>query len=151
MSATKETMRKVPNGGVGYGALRYLHRLPELVHQAEPEYIFNYGGRDSVESGEVFRRISWCEDSGRHPDNGRAHRIEIVAVVQDGRLAVDWHFSGLHDTRETVEAMAMAHLERIRRLVSHCIAGGTGTLTPSDFPAAGLDQDELDRFLDGLA
>jgi amino acid adenylation domain-containing protein/non-ribosomal peptide synthase protein (TIGR01720 family) len=150
IKATKETLRSVPNGGVGYGALRYLHRLPELVGRAEPAYIFNYIGRASTDGGGLFRRLSWCDDSSRHPDNGRAHRIEIVAVVRDGQLAVDWHFSSLHDDRETVEAMARAHLEGVRRLVSHCVADDSGSLTPSDFPAAGLNQDELDRFLDGL-
>ncbi len=151
IKATKETLRSVPNGGVGYGALRYLHQLPELVRQAEPAYIFNYIGHTSTDGGELFRRLSWCDDSSRHPNNGRAHRIEIVAVVRDGQLAVDWHFSSLHDDRETVEALARAHLEGLRRLVSHCMADDSGGLTPSDFPAAGLDQNELDRFLDGLA
>jgi non-ribosomal peptide synthase protein (TIGR01720 family) len=149
ISATKETLRSVPNGGLGYGALRYLHRLPELVRQLEPAYLFNYLGRSSAGGG-MFRRVSSADESGRDPSNRRAHRIEIVASVRDDRLAVDWHFSNLHDDWATVEAMAEAHRDRLRGLVSHCMADGSGSLTPSDFPAAGLDQDALDRLLDGF-
>ncbi len=61
-----------------------------------------------------------------------------------------WHFSSLHDDRETVEELANDYLDRLRRLVSYCMADGSGGLTPSDFPAAGLDQSELDRFLGGI-
>ena len=150
IGATKETLRSVPNGGVGYGALRYLHQLPDLVHRPEPAYLFNYLGRASADSGGLFRWVSSADDSGRHPDNGRAHRIEIVAALRDHRLVVMWHFSSVHDDRETVQELANSHLDRLRGLVSYCMADGSGGLTPSDFPAAGLDQGELDRFLGGI-
>lgn len=150
ITATKETLRSVPNNGLGYGALRYLHRLPELVDQPEPLYLFNYLGRAPAESGGVFRRVS-VADSGRHPGNGRAHRIEIVATLRDEKLVVMWYFSTLHDDLADIEAMAEAHLNRIRELVSHAMADGTGGLTPSDFPAVAMGQDELDSFLDDLA
>jgi amino acid adenylation domain-containing protein/non-ribosomal peptide synthase protein (TIGR01720 family) len=150
ITSTKETMRQVPNGGVGYGALRYLHGHPAVVGQPDPEYLFNYVGRDTGGDVGLFRRVSWCDDSSRHPSNERAHRIEIVAAVGDGRLAVEWRFSSLCDDRHSVEGLARTHLERLRDLVSLCMAEGTGGFTPSDFPVAGLDQDELDQFLDGL-
>jgi non-ribosomal peptide synthase protein (TIGR01720 family) len=148
---TKEALRSVPNGGLGYGALRYVHRVPELVHQPEPEYLFNYLSRASAEGGGSFRWVSSADASGRHPDNRRAHRIEIVAAIRGDKLAVTWYFSTTHDDPDTVAALATAHLERIRGLVSYCMAEDAGGLTPSDFPAAGLDQSELDRFLGGIA
>lgn len=151
IGATKETLRSVPNGGVGYGALRYLDRLPDLVVQSEPAYLFNYLSRGSADSGALFRWVSSADDSGRDPDNGRAHRIEIVAALQEGKLAVMWHFSTLHDDQEAVQALADNYLDRLRALVAFCMADDVGGLTPSDFPAAGLDQSQLDRFLDGMA
>lgn len=151
ITATKETLRRVPNGGVGYGALRYLDQLPELVRQPEPAYLFNYLSSASADSGGFFRWVSSADDSGRHPDNERAHRIEIVAALRESRLVVMWHFSTLYDDLETVQALANDHLDRLSGLVSYCMADGSGGLTPSDFPAAALDQSELDRFLGGIA
>ena len=148
---TKETLRSVPNAGIGYGALRYLDRLPELVNQAEPEYLFNYLGRASTDGGSLLRWVSSADESGRHPDDKRAHRIEVVAVVRSDTLVVTWHYSDLHDERDVIEGIARSHIDRLRSLISHCASEGSGGLTPSDFPAAGLDQDELDDFLDGLS
>lgn len=151
ISSVKETLRSVPDGGVGYGSLRYLHRLPELVVDAEPEHLFNYLGRTRSHSGGLLRPIPVDDAFDRHSDNLRAHRIEVVAFVSDDQLSVDWHFSTLHDDRPAVEERAAAYLEQLRSIVTHSLADGTGSFTPSDFPAAGLNQDELDAFLDDLA
>ena len=49
LKSIKEQLRGIPNGGIGYGVLRYLaHDLPEaaILHgQPEPEIGFNYLGR----------------------------------------------------------------------------------------------------------
>jgi hypothetical protein len=46
--------------------------------------------------------------------------------------------------------MADAHISTLQSLIAHCLGEDVGGFTPSDFPVAGLGQDELDDFLDGL-
>ena len=41
--------------------------------------------------------------------------------------------------------------EQLRDLIEHCRSAGEGGFTPSDFPEAGLSQDELDRLIEKLA
>ena len=148
---TKETMRAVPDGGIGYGTLRYLHHRPELAGQPEPDHLFNYLGRVASDRTGILTWVSSALESSRHPDNGRPHRFEIVASVQDDLLHVTWHFSESHDEPATVGRLASRHIERLRSLIRHCSSADAGGYTPSDFPEAGLDQEELDRFLEGLA
>lgn len=150
LTQTKETVRAVPNGGLGYGTLRYLHRIPELAGNGEPEYLFNYLGRSSADGRGMLRWIAARDEEALHPDSHRAHRFEVVASVREGKLTVRWNFSTLHDDHSAAESLASAHLDRLREIVSHCVEDGTGALTPSDFPAAGLGQGELDDLLDGL-
>jgi hypothetical protein len=48
---------------------------------------------------------------------------------------------------ETVERLAAAYAAALRALVEQARSGGAGPLTPEHFPAAGMDQDELDELL----
>ena len=52
--------------------------------------------------------------------------------------------------RKLGEALAAQFDERLRSLVDHCLSATQVGFTPSDFPESGLDQAELDAFLEGL-
>ena len=73
---------------------------------------------------------------------GRARRTqdEITAAVVDGRLHVEW-------TGPAPDAAAV--VAALREILSHCRAAET-SVSPSDFPLSGLDDDELKRVLAGL-
>ncbi|HWS56092.1 MAG TPA: hypothetical protein VN228_18270, partial [Pyrinomonadaceae bacterium] len=65
--------------------------------------------------------------------------------VAGGRMVMTWGYSrGLH-RGETVGLAAGWMAEELRSLVAGC--GGAGGPAPSDFPAAGLTQRELDDLL----
>ncbi len=152
IKTAKERLRAVPDRGIGYGALRYLARHPDLVGQPLPSLSFNYLGRTTPSrAGGVLQWLSWLNDTARGPTNPRPHLLEVVAEVRDGALVVRWHHSDARHDQAAVAALAGAHLDRLRRLLAHCASPGTRGFTPSDFPEAGLSQDELDRFLDELA
>ena len=68
-------------------------------------------------------------------------------MVRDGRLSVTWAYGEGRHRRETVERLAESFLASLRKLIAHCLAPDAGGFTPSDFPAAALDQKSLDRLL----
>lgn len=150
IKSAKERVRAIPGDGVGYGALRYLHRESGLVDDAEPMYVFNYLSRASGAEAGMFRHSDAADRDSRHPRSPRGHRLEIVAAIVDESLQVDWYFSSTHDDLDSMQRLADSYLDRLRLLVSHCVSDGTGSLTPADFPAAGLDQSELDSLLEEL-
>jgi non-ribosomal peptide synthase protein (TIGR01720 family) len=53
--------------------------------------------------------------------------------------------------RETIERLARGVTDALRALIAACQAAEAGGATPSDFPEAKLDQQQLDKFLTEFA
>lgn len=150
IKAVKEQLRRIPGRGTGYGVLRYLCPDGERLAAApQPEVVLNYTPRARlpVAAGAVLRPLA-LPASSRGPGNGRGHLLEVNAFVAGDRLELHWNFSRNVHLRATIEGVARAHVEALRELIAHCVAPGSGGYTPSDFPDAGLSQEELDRFMD---
>ena len=142
----KETLRSVPEQGIGYGVLRYLaghHSLDQ-----HPELYVNYLGQASGSAPNDAPRFV---TGGLRAPNGEVNRTwEINAQVREGRLVVDWSYSTELHHPATVEGLSDRVLEQLTALVDHCRAAGEKRFTPSDFPEASLSQDDLDGLLDQL-
>src|SRR5262249_38257088 len=152
LKRVKEQLRAVPRRGLGYGLLRYgedpetARRLADLP---QAEVIFNYLGQlDGVFAADAPFTLA-AEPSGpaMDPSEPRPHLLEVAGWIEQRRLVLTWTYSaGLHRA-ETIQRLAQGTLERLRRLIAHCLAPEAGGPTPSDFPLAGLDQAALDRLL----
>lgn len=151
IKSVKEQLRSVPNGGIGYGALRWLasdeNVCRRLATLARPAVSFNYLGQfDHVLPGEgPFALAQEATGPDRSPRGIRPHPWEIIAHVRDGQLHVEWRFSSNLHRRETIERLANEFLAALRRLVDHCLSPDAGGATPADFPLAGIDQCDMDR------
>ncbi|MFE7577975.1 amino acid adenylation domain-containing protein [Streptomyces sp. NPDC057521] len=143
LKAVKETLRAVPEAGIGYGALRYLTEGADLG-RGRCQVGFNYHGNfDVATSDGLVRGLLSSPVPDRSADLTRPNVLEIIGMVRDGRLEFSWEYSaGLHD-EETIAALAARFTAALADIVAHCAqAGGC---TPSDFPLAGLDQADVDR------
>ena len=65
-------------------------------------------------------------------------------MVLDGKLSVTWAFSENSHRRETIAGLAESFIQYLRELIAHCNVDAGG-FTPSDFPLAQLDEEELLR------
>ncbi|MCP4663055.1 MAG: amino acid adenylation domain-containing protein, partial [bacterium] len=151
LMAVKEQLRAVPNGGIGYGLLRYLGGDRETVEKLcglpGAEVSFNYLGQlDPVLSHSSLLRPA-PESSGPATGSGglRTHLLEINGGIADSRLRMNWTFSENLHHRSTVEALAASFLETLRGLIRHCLSPEAGAHTPADFPEARLGQKDLDK------
>ncbi|MEP7308332.1 MAG: amino acid adenylation domain-containing protein [Acidobacteriota bacterium] len=150
IKSVKEQLRAVPQRGAGFGVLRYLSadaRLVEALKQRPaPEVLFNYFGQ----AGRVLAvGLDWTLVPGTisgaiSARATRPHLLEINAIVADGRLTVTWTFSAAIHDPSTIGELASRYEAALRLLVDHCRTTRTTQFTPSDFPAAGLDQKSLD-------
>ncbi|WP_248796628.1 amino acid adenylation domain-containing protein [Pseudomonas sp. MWU13-2105] len=148
----KEQLRAVPNKGIGYGILRYLGDAGTVAAlQALPEarVTFNYLGQFDAQAGPGERVLLMpsADDCGasQNEDAPLGNWLSLNGQVYDGRLQLDWSFSGEVYHAETIERLAAAYEQALAEVIGHCLRDEHHGVTPSDFPLAGLDQAQLDR------
>ncbi|WP_344596106.1 amino acid adenylation domain-containing protein [Actinomadura vinacea] len=145
---TKEYLRAVPRKGLGYGLLRH---LTDGASAATAEVAFNYVGQStrmdgpSDGSGGWFRPSARLLGETRSAEGERTHLIDINSLVVDGRLELKWTYCGQVHEEATIDRLARRYIEVLGELIDHCLSPGVGGRTPSDFPLANLNQEEVDQ------
>ena len=155
IKAIKEQVRTIPQHGIGYGLLRYLHEdrtiSTALASMPPAEISFNYLGQfDAAPQGaeEGFFRSAHESSGPSHSLRAvRRYVLEITSMVAKGRFHIEWRYSTALHRSETIEAVAQRYLEMLRALIAHCRTPGVGGYTPSDFSGAGLNQAKLDKIM----
>jgi non-ribosomal peptide synthase protein (TIGR01720 family) len=149
--AVRDQLRAIPRRGIGFGILRFLgsdaasrERLAKL---ARPQISFNYMGQfvGSAESQATIRAARESAGPMRHPDDERAHLVEVNCMIESDRLSVVWTYSeGRHD-RNTITAVVGDMMANLRAIIAASSSGTSRRLLAEEFPEAGLGQDDLDR------
>ena len=157
LKGVKEQLRRIPHRGLGYGALRYLGRSPEIVSTLaelpDAEVSFNYFGQldQALPEASPFTPARESVGATESLQTRRSHVLQINASVRNERLHVSWSFSRNLHRRTTIENLAAGFLEALRSYITHCQSPDAGGVTPSDFPLAGIDQGQLDQIAQLLA
>ena len=157
LKSVKEQLRQIPQGGIGYGLLRWLSsdaRIPpRLAALPKAELSFNYLGQfdQTLPADALFRAADGAHGLDRAAAQLRSHLLEVVARVVEGRLQVDWQYSSAVHRRETVQWLAESFITALERIIEHCLSPEAGGFTPSDFPLAGVDERELSKLSELLA
>ncbi|OXM68368.1 non-ribosomal peptide synthetase [Amycolatopsis vastitatis] len=150
LKQVKENVRAVPDGGLGYGMLRYLNAEtgPALAALPKAEIGFNYLGRfSSRPAGDVEPwQPTGTIGGATEQDTPLRHAVEIDAVVLDSAggpeftLTLTWAGRLLGDAE--AESLGQAWLAMLGGLAAHA-GGDAGGHTPSDFPLATLTQRDV--------
>ncbi len=153
LKTVKEQLRAVPRQGLSFGVQRYMSldrkAAAALAALPEPEVSFNYLGQlDAAPlAAQQLRRVAAAMGADQGRGGRRPHLIDINSGVSDGRLWLTWTYSRNRHLRTTIEGLAGAFLEQLEALIIHCCSPPAGGSTPSDFPLAELDQQQLDRLI----
>lgn len=152
----KESLRSIPNKGIGYGILRYLCNRPEIPQKLkalpQAEVSFNYLGQFDQVLPASSRFAITAGDVGpvRSPREIRRYILEILGRTVQNQLQLDFMYSHNIHRRDTIKRLSEDFIENLRSLIHHCQSVKAGGYTPSDFPGAKLDQKTLDRVLSKL-
>ncbi|GGC77018.1 non-ribosomal peptide synthase/polyketide synthase [Hoyosella rhizosphaerae] len=156
LKSVKEQLRSVPDRGVGFGMLRYLHSDGAArLGAANPQVMFNYLGR--FVTGEVpegLRELGWmpADDSDEMmftfaPDMAAPGALDITAMISPSDAGqvlqvVVLYPSGLFADAEISEFTEhwKAALGAVCDYAQSPVAGG---LTPSDVGLVDIDQDTI--------
>ena len=148
----KETLRRVPNGGLGYGVLRYLNpeSARDIATRKPAALSFNFLGQiDRGANAGPFRLLDTPTEHAHDPELERAYPLEINGFVKDGRLSLVWRYAPERHREATIRHLASGFFEALETLIDHCLSPGAGGRTPSDFPLVrtGLTRETLDALL----
>ncbi|MBO0782150.1 MAG: hypothetical protein J2P37_25305, partial [Ktedonobacteraceae bacterium] len=153
LKVIKEQLRRLPDGGLGYGLLRYLN--PEtgavLAGLEKPQIGFNYLGRFATQEEEDWAIADECEALGGGADEGMAlaHCLELNALTLDQaagpELVATWSWAPRLLNEQEVRELAEGWFEALEALVRHVGESEAGGLTPSDLPLVSLTQAEIER------
>lgn len=155
LKAIKEQLRQVPNRGIGYGLLRYLSPdtslRARLAALPRAQVSFNYlGSIDGLATDPILGVASEAAGAEEGPNGRRPYLLDVIGQVTEGSLQLEIVYSTAIHRRSTVEKLAGDILSCIESLLEHCLSPEAGGFTPSDFPEAGLSQEELDGLVADL-
>ncbi|HEX3528531.1 MAG TPA: amino acid adenylation domain-containing protein [Thermoanaerobaculia bacterium] len=133
-----------------------LRRAPAAGALPGTQVIFNNLGQLGALGGEgsLFRPTDETTGAQRSPRARRRHVLGVYANLFAGRLELRFEYSSGVHSEATIRSLADGFLDALRELIERCRAAGatgTGGFTPSDFPEADLDQEDLDLLLAELA
>jgi non-ribosomal peptide synthase protein (TIGR01720 family) len=155
LKAVKETLRSLPERGIGYGILRYLSNEAGAALLAElpaAEISFNYLGQFGTEQQVgAFPSLAGFQGAQVAPSNPGSHPITINGAISAGQLQMGIAYASTLLSPEQAERLATGFEEALGELIEHCLEPGAGGYTPSDFPLAGLGHDELAELLKSAA
>ncbi len=150
LDATRSAIANVPDGGVGYGVLRYLNGEPALPEHAKPDALFNYLGElERLANGRTLFQLAAPLALSRGPENVRPYRIEINAWVFKGSLRINWSYSHEEYRRETILDVAKSSIDALRALIQ-AACDDQQRPAASDFPLAGLDAKQFSKLAQTL-
>ncbi|HEX2300340.1 MAG TPA: amino acid adenylation domain-containing protein [Pseudonocardiaceae bacterium] len=151
LKAVKEQLRAVPRRGLSYEALRYLS-APDapaqvLADTPLPGLCFNYHGQWEMSAAEDGLYRARCGEVGQDvaADQPRTYLLEVNGLVEDGELVLNWEYCPQVHDEATVSGLADDMIQALGEIVEHCAQPGAGGRSPSDFPLAALNQEQVDR------
>ncbi|MCY7732830.1 amino acid adenylation domain-containing protein [Bacillus safensis] len=145
----KETLRAVPQKGIGYGLLQYM-TASRLLKKAAPQMSFNYLGQLDQIDGETHLYIADERNGHVHdPKAERQHLIDVYGYVVNGQLQMNFMINRELLQYEEVRLLPERFKEKMEDILTHCVET-KGGFTPSDFPMVQLTQKQIDDLPDNV-
>ncbi|MBE7384647.1 MAG: acyltransferase domain-containing protein [Leptolyngbya sp. SIO1E4] len=168
LKIVKEQLRNVPNQGLGYGVLRYLHGKKDITEQLQglqPEVSFAYlderaqtlpepAPASQLTAGETSQTQHFSMKSIQRNDATissslatRPYLLEIIGYITGEQLHVNWRYSTNLYRSSTIQDWSEQFVVILRSFISASQTPDTDIYTPSDFGAAQMSQKDLSKLL----
>ncbi|WP_344486909.1 condensation domain-containing protein, partial [Streptomyces amakusaensis] len=153
LKGVKESVRGVPDGGVGFGLLRYLNVETGRVLAGLPSasVAFNYLGRFPAGRDEDWAPAVEAGVLGGGADERMplTHALAVNAVTRDlpegPEVSFTLTWAGEVLTGSQVQELGDVWVAALAELVEEAERPGAGGRTPSDLPLVTLTQTEIDQ------
>jgi amino acid adenylation domain-containing protein/non-ribosomal peptide synthase protein (TIGR01720 family) len=149
----KETLRRVPHKGTGYGILKYLTAAPNkegIDFNLNPQVSFNYLGQFGTELGEISFAVA--KESPGHDQSLRGEReyeLEVSGLITHSQLEMSIVYSKNQYRRQTVDTLLENYKTQLGKLIDYCSTRYERQPTPADFTYKQLSIDTVDAIAVG--
>ncbi|MDQ1352272.1 MAG: hypothetical protein QG657_2578, partial [Acidobacteriota bacterium] len=152
----KETLRKIPNKGIGYGVLKYLNRDASgssdgaAAYKLKPQIIFNYLGQFDADVAQtsLFQVAKEPPGNSQSLNFRREYELEINGMTANNLLSMTFSYNQTQFKQETIAALAGNFLSELKHIIAFCSAKEYSERTPSDFTYKELTIERLQQLLD---
>jgi non-ribosomal peptide synthase protein (TIGR01720 family) len=138
----KETLRRVPSNGTGYGVLKHLLRGSvdeRVIFKFRPQIHFTYRPQQDILP---FRSLSPHIQSGLVEFD-----LSLSASIKGKAMQFELIFNTDAFTYKTITDFSACYQEEIIKLISYCTSVHKNDRSPSDFTYKGLSIEELEDLL----
>jgi amino acid adenylation domain-containing protein/non-ribosomal peptide synthase protein (TIGR01720 family) len=124
LRAISQCLQGIPQRGIGYGILRYLHDDRRIAAQLracpQPAVSFNYLGQsDQVAGAAALFRLADGPTGQQHDlRSKRAHQIELVGLITNHQFRMVWIYSAQLHQPALIERLAHDYLATLERLIA---------------------------------
>ncbi|WP_426094745.1 amino acid adenylation domain-containing protein [Flavobacterium sp. DSR2-3-3] len=145
--SVKESLRKIPNKGIGYGILNYLDTPFEssLVPSIQFNYLGDFGSNAGGSGDEgIFEFTS--ENMGSSVDVNNSQStilLDISGMMVAGELNISIGYSGEKYSKETIDKLMYVYENKLRELITEVSEIKQSQLSPSDLTYRNLSFEEL--------
>ncbi|MVO98369.1 non-ribosomal peptide synthase/polyketide synthase [Paenibacillus lutrae] len=146
----KESLRHIPNKGIGYGIWRYLSESGHAgVNHAEPQICFNYLGEfDQDLHNSDMKTSPYSTGLGESDRTEMKYVLDIGGMVTGGKLELELRYNCKAFYSNTVEQLAERFKENLLEIIHHCASKERPELTPSDVLFKKLTAEQLDEVVE---
>ncbi|MGG2092648.1 amino acid adenylation domain-containing protein [Bacillus sp. S13(2024)] len=131
ISKTKETLRRIPHHGIGYGILNELGET--VLEGVEPDLTFNYLGEFQFsQSGEDFSESSLSHGRDVSEKDTFHTKLSLDGAISDKKLNVVLSFNGSEYVKEEMDAFIQAIKDELLEVIQHCLEQKETIRTPFD-------------------
>ncbi len=141
----KESLRKIPAKGMGYGLLRYLCQDGDQYHIV-PQLLFNYLGEFKSSNHQEGVSIA-TEAIGPVQDEREARwfELEMTGIIRDDGLEMELIYDPVKYSPKEVTGLMDDYRTALIETITHCTQQHQTRPTPSDFSYAELTSEELEQ------
>ncbi|MGE5342713.1 MAG: non-ribosomal peptide synthase/polyketide synthase [Candidatus Omnitrophota bacterium] len=148
----KETLRRIPNKGIGYGILTTLtgDENPNASEcKWEPQISFNYLGQFDADIAQIssFQIAKESAGNTRCLNDQREYLLDVSGIVNINRFIMSISYHAMHFKAETMAALIRNIESELKSIIAFCSSGKTIECTPSDFTYKKLSIDSIDRLM----
>lgn len=148
----KESIGRIPDNGIGFGALKYFHPDEEVrqkLSSTQWDVVFNYLGQvdNTTTASKWFLPVSDHVGNNASKNKPVHTKLTINSFIADGQLILNWSYGKEIYSADTIHRIAKQYIQDLKSLILHCKAMLSGELEPTVFADDNVEMEAVGELI----